>query len=182
MTDTNKLTSDDVKPGPFSEHELREQWNSQADKFNQWDSLDGCEQLAWAQTRAIEAGRKENQRRLYRLQQENHRFREPERTILCDLLANGDLLPDPTGTRYGLKAETVNSPIRDALERLLFDIEALADSSSGVQGLHQNGDLAPWSQLLESGEFSSWLGDAMAVARAALALLSQSIPGNHETL
>lgn len=34
------------------------------------------------------------------LQQENHRFREPERTILCDILANGTLLPDPDGTRY----------------------------------------------------------------------------------
>ena len=105
MTDTNKLTSNDIKPGPFSEHELREQWNSQADKFNQWDSLDSYEQLAWAQTCAIEADRKENQKRLYRLQQENSRFREPERTILCDLLANGELLPDPCGTRYGLKTK-----------------------------------------------------------------------------
>lgn len=38
--------------------------------------------------------------RLRRLQQENHRFREPERTILCDILANGTLLPDPSGKRY----------------------------------------------------------------------------------
>jgi hypothetical protein len=53
MCDTDKLTSNDIKPGPFSEHELREQWNSQADEFNQWDSLDSCEQLAWAQTQAL---------------------------------------------------------------------------------------------------------------------------------
>ena len=53
MCDTSKLTSNDIKPGPFSEHELREQWNSQADEFNQWDSLDSCEQLAWAQTQAL---------------------------------------------------------------------------------------------------------------------------------
>lgn len=39
--------------------------------------------------------------RCHRLQQENHRFREPERTILCDILANGTLLPDPDGRRYG---------------------------------------------------------------------------------
>jgi hypothetical protein len=38
--------------------------------------------------------------RCQRLQQENRRFREPERTILCDILANGTLLPDPSGTRY----------------------------------------------------------------------------------
>jgi uncharacterized protein YjbI with pentapeptide repeats len=40
--------------------------------------------------------------RLHRLQQENARFREPERTILCDILANGTLLPDPDGKRYGV--------------------------------------------------------------------------------
>ncbi len=44
-----------VEPGPFSEHDLREQWNAQADEFNQWESLDSAEQLAWAQTRAIAA-------------------------------------------------------------------------------------------------------------------------------
>ena len=46
-----------VEPGPFSEHDLREQWNAQADELNQWESLDSCEQLAWAQTRAIAADR-----------------------------------------------------------------------------------------------------------------------------
>lgn len=29
-------------------------------------------------------------------------FREPERTILIDVLANGQLLPDPNGIRYTL--------------------------------------------------------------------------------
>jgi hypothetical protein len=42
-----------VEPGPFSEHDLREQWNAQANEFNQWESLDLSEQLAWAQTRAV---------------------------------------------------------------------------------------------------------------------------------
>jgi hypothetical protein len=41
--------------------------------------------------------------RLHRLQQENAQFREPERTLLCDLLANGTLLPDPDGKRYGVQ-------------------------------------------------------------------------------
>ena len=44
-----------VEPGPFSEDDLRKQWNAQADEFNQWESLDSSEQLAWAQTRAIAA-------------------------------------------------------------------------------------------------------------------------------
>ena len=46
-----------VEPGPLSEHDLREQWNAQAGEFNQWESLDTSEQLAWAQTRAIAADR-----------------------------------------------------------------------------------------------------------------------------
>ena len=28
------------------------------------------------------------------------RMRDPERTLVCDILANGTLLPDPTGERY----------------------------------------------------------------------------------
>jgi len=58
---------------------------------------------------------------------------------------------------------------REALARLIFDIKALAAESEGVAGLHQNGDVAPWSDLLEGGEFSPWLGDAIANAREALA-------------
>ena len=46
-----------IEPGPFSEHDLRQQWNAQADELNQWESLDSSEQLAWAQTRAIAADR-----------------------------------------------------------------------------------------------------------------------------
>lgn len=51
--------------------------------------------------------------RLHVLQQENHRFREPERTILCDILASGGLLPDPEGKRYGMPAPTL-APALDA--------------------------------------------------------------------
>ncbi len=40
--------------------------------------------------------------RCNRLQTEQKRFRDPERTILCDILANGTLLPDPNGKRYGI--------------------------------------------------------------------------------
>ena len=53
-TTTEDLTSDDIPPPPFSEDELREQWNAQADGYNRWECLGLDEQLAWAQTRAIE--------------------------------------------------------------------------------------------------------------------------------
>ena len=40
------------------------------------------------------------QRRFDLLQKEQRRMREPERTLVCDILANGALLPDPLGVRY----------------------------------------------------------------------------------
>lgn len=41
------------------------------------------------------------QRRCDMLQAEQKRMRDPERTLVCDILANGQLLPDPHGKRYG---------------------------------------------------------------------------------
>jgi hypothetical protein len=35
------------------------------------------------------------------LQAQQVQFREPERTTVCDIIANGAMLPDPDGTRYG---------------------------------------------------------------------------------
>jgi hypothetical protein len=50
------------------------------------------------------------------LQQQQSGMRDPERTIVCDILANGVLLPDPKGSRYGhahadeqLKAEVMEN-------------------------------------------------------------------------
>jgi hypothetical protein len=50
-------TSEQIPSGLYSEHELQTEWNAQADEFNQWESLDSSEQLAWAQARAIAADR-----------------------------------------------------------------------------------------------------------------------------
>jgi hypothetical protein len=57
ITPRTALTSDDIPPGLLSEDDLRRGWNQQADEHNQWESLDSCEQLAWAQARAIAADR-----------------------------------------------------------------------------------------------------------------------------
>jgi len=40
-------------------------------------------------------------RRCDLLQAHQASMRDPERTLVCDILANGQLLPDPAGTRYG---------------------------------------------------------------------------------
>jgi len=50
-------TSEQIPPGLYSEHELRTEQDAQADEYNQWESLDSSEQLAWAQDRAIAADR-----------------------------------------------------------------------------------------------------------------------------
>ena len=45
--------------------------------------------------------------RVEMLAREQSRMRDPERTLLCDILANGQLLPDPKGARYGNLSENV---------------------------------------------------------------------------
>lgn len=56
-----------------------------------------------------ERNRLEQERDWYRsrvrlLEKSKAMFREPELTIICDIMANGQLLPDPDGTRYGHNA------------------------------------------------------------------------------
>ena len=41
------------------------------------------------------------------LQKVQKYMRDPERTIVCDILANNSLLPDPEGTRYGQDLRTL---------------------------------------------------------------------------
>ena len=74
----------------------------------------------------------------------------------------------------------MSDSIRAALERLLSDIQDLSDSSQGIVGLHRNGDPAPWNELLEGGRYSSWLGDAITAARAALAEQQGEGPSDKE--
>jgi hypothetical protein len=42
-----------------------------------------------------------NRRRVDMLSQMQKHMRDPERTLVCDVIANCQLLPDPTGKRYG---------------------------------------------------------------------------------
>lgn len=43
-------------------------------------------------------------RRIKLLSKVQKHMRDPERQLLCDILANGQLLPDPDGCRYGFPA------------------------------------------------------------------------------
>lgn len=44
------------------------------------------------------------------------KFRDPERAMVCDILANGSLLPDETGSRYGLPEITDTDRLNFLLE------------------------------------------------------------------
>lgn len=43
------------------------------------------------------------------------------------------------------------------LRLAMKDIAILIDNSQGVAGLHLNGDVAKWSDLLIGGRFEEWL-------------------------
>lgn len=49
-------------------------------------------------------------------------------------------------------------------------VASLMDESHGVDGLHLNGDLAPWDELRTGGRFEEWLvafDDALNAARSS---------------
>ena len=46
-----------------------------------------------------------------------------------------------------------NSKLREGISA----IAALIRSSDGVVGLHKNGDVAGWDELMKGGEFEDWL-------------------------
>ena len=47
----------------------------------------------------------------------------------------------------------------EALRAGLKAVQALISDSYGVAGLHLNGDVASWDDLLAGGRFEDWLGD-----------------------
>ena len=56
----------------------------------------------------------------------------------------------------------IKIPLSDVFTKLVLGINAVADlidNSTGVDGLHLNGDIAPWNELRSGGRFESWLVD-----------------------
>lgn len=56
----------------------------------------------------------------------------------------------------------IKIPLSDVFTKLVLGINAVADlidNSTGVEGLHLNGDIAPWNELRRGGRFESWLVD-----------------------
>ena len=50
------------------------------------------------------------------------------------------------------------------LEEAVDAVRNLISNSEGVAGLHLNGDVAPWDELMEGGEYEAWLGALDAVS------------------
>ena len=50
------------------------------------------------------------------------------------------------------------------LEAAVDAVRNLISNSEGVAGLHLNGDVAPWDELMEGGEYEAWLGALAAVS------------------
>jgi len=81
-------------------------------------------------------------RRLDALQAAQEKMREPERTILCDLLANGRLLPDRDGSRYGPPNPTEETDRAERAEAELNEAKGLLRSY--VSYLHKCDDAADY--------------------------------------
>lgn len=58
--------------------------------------------------------------------------------------------------------------VTESAARVLHDIDELAANSEGVAGLHMNGKVAEWSEIMDGGAFGAWLCSA-EVLRADLA-------------
>lgn len=43
------------------------------------------------------------------------------------------------------------------IKTLNIHLQTLISESTGVAGLHFNGDIAPWEELMEGGRFEEWL-------------------------
>ena len=66
------------------------------------------------------------QRRCDALQDLQSRMRDPERTIVCDILANGHLLPDgAAGNRYKVMPDAELAAAKAENERLMGDFSIL---------------------------------------------------------
>lgn len=63
--------------------------------------------------------------------------------------------------------KTARTELANALSELVGEIRQLASESCGVAGLHLNGDVATWEEILPGGRFE-WLG-SLKRAESAIA-------------
>lgn len=109
------------------------------------------------------------------LQEWQSRMRDPERTIACDIIANGQMLPDVDGSRYGSKL-AASAPSREAPEGWkLVPVKP-------TQEMLKAGELAHWNKERDMNsptptEFYDELGGPFGYAWIAMLDTAPSTSG-----
>jgi hypothetical protein len=111
-------------------------------------------------------------RQLSRAEQDDL-FRQMDKWLADGGLRDKHLLACEVENIYRLRATVAENRrqlviAEQRITELLGAINGLIADSYGVAGLHQNGDLAPWSELVSGGRFEDWLGPAMTEAQRFL--------------
>jgi cell division septum initiation protein DivIVA len=86
---------------------------------------------------------------------ENETLREENERLLFANLYNTDMFNQMNDARK--EAEQERDQLKAQINGMKQAIDDLVRSSEGVAGLHQNGDVAPWDELLTGGRFDEWL-------------------------
>ena len=102
-----------------------------------------------------------------------HRVEKLEREN-AELTRKGESLCEQNGTLLVRGHDQVSdlAAAREQCEELrkgLLAVQDLIDNSSGVDGLHRNGESVPWDDLLAGGAFGAWLSDFSAAITKARA-------------
>lgn len=85
--------------------------------------------------------------------------------LICHVLQRKDsLATDVDNARLIAAAPKLLATLRELYGRLTV----LAENSTGVCGLHLNGDIASWGSLLSGGQFDEWIGQSVDAARALI--------------
>ena len=72
----------------------------------------------------------------------------------------GDKLEEAIESHSTLSKDDIIRKLNDENEKLkagIESVESLINESEGVVGLHLNGDVAPWKDLLQGGRYEGWL-------------------------
>lgn len=85
-----------------------------------------------------------------------------------------DKLVNPAGSGPAValcwEARNEITRLRDEVEKYKLAVDSfvgLIEASYGVAGLHLNGDIAEWSELLSGGRYEEWLSPIEAVLSEA---------------
>lgn len=74
--------------------------------------------------------------------------------VASDVLIIGEAVIERWNTRT---PDPMLEALAVALEKACDSVCELIDNSCGVEGLHMNGDVAPWHDLRSGGRYEGWL-------------------------